>query len=179
VNPHGHVAHDVLSVARMRSATAANTVAPAGIEPASRWASTSRSTGELQEPGRSRRDSNPQSPERQSGALAIAPRLQNSTPGDQRWHGERMTPPPGSRVISCEHAIRPPAITMARVACDTHASIGCQRAGAPFQDADRPTRRHARRWGDLASPSGDGRGPWTSRPWVVPSRLHAVVPRIP
>jgi hypothetical protein len=33
-----------------------------------------------------------------------------STLGNQRWHGERMTPPPGSRVISCENAIRPPAI---------------------------------------------------------------------
>jgi hypothetical protein len=68
---------------------------------------------------------------------------------------------------------------MARVYCDTHASIGCQRAGASPQNADRPTRRHARRWGDLASPSGDGRKPWTSRPRVVPSRLHAVVPHIP
>ena len=76
IEPSRARAHDVLSVARMRSATAANRVAPAGIEPAPRWASTSRSTGELQEPGRSRRDSNPQSPERQSGALAIAPRLQ-------------------------------------------------------------------------------------------------------
>ena len=26
--------------------------------------------------------------------------------------------------------------------------------GCPFQNADRPTRRHARRWGDLASPAG-------------------------
>jgi hypothetical protein len=57
---------------------------------------------------------------------------------------------------------------MARVSYDTHASIGCQRAGAPFQNADRPTRRHARRWGDLASPSGDGRGPWTYGPGSFP-----------
>lgn len=57
---------------------------------------------------------------------------------------------------------------MARVSCDTHASIGCQRAGAPFQNADRPTRRHARRWGDLASPSGDGRGPWAYGPGSFP-----------
>lgn len=51
-------------------------------------------------------------------------------PGNQQWHGERMTLPPGSRVISCEHAIRAPATTGARVSCDIHASIGCQRAGA-------------------------------------------------
>src|ERR1043165_9295426 len=30
---------------------------------------------------------------------------------NRRWHGERMMPPPGSRVISCENTIRPPAIT--------------------------------------------------------------------
>lgn len=47
-------AHDVLSVARLRFATAAyRAMAPAGIEPAARWASTSRSTGELQKPLRS------------------------------------------------------------------------------------------------------------------------------
>ena len=70
-------------------------MAPAGVEPATRWISPSRSTGELQEPEstmtgfpsfpsfpsspsclpRSRRDSNPHSPERQSGALAVALRL--------------------------------------------------------------------------------------------------------
>src|SRR5438876_11568587 len=33
--------------------------------------------------------------------------------------------------------------------------------GCPSQNADRPTRRRARRWGDLASPSGEelGLGP--------------------
>src|ERR1044071_1597953 len=53
---------------------------------------------------------------------------------------------------------------MARACCDTHASIGCQRAGgwSPHPpNADRPTRRRARRWGDLSSPWGEelGQGP--------------------
>ena len=95
-----------------------------------------------------------------------------------RWHDERMTPPPGSRVISCENAIRPPATPMARVSCDTHASIGCQRAGAPFQKRRSPHPASCTQVGRSRIPSGDGRGPWTSRPRVVPSRLHAVVPRI-
>ena len=48
-NSHGHVAHDVLRVARMHSATAA-WMALARIELAARWSSPSRSTGELEEP---------------------------------------------------------------------------------------------------------------------------------
>lgn len=100
----------------MRSATAAR-VALAGIEPATRWISPSRSTGELQEPyeadgTRTRnlpRDSRARWP------------LRHSSSFQKQWHSERTTSPPGSRVISCENAIRPPATS--------HASIGCQRAG--------------------------------------------------
>jgi hypothetical protein len=55
-----------------------------------------------------------------------------------------MTPPPGSRVISCENAIRPPAIANAprflRHTCIHRLS----KSRAPFQNADRPTGvRHA------------------------------------
>lgn len=103
----------------MHSATAAR-MALAGIEPATRWISPSRSTGELQEPSlwrRSRRDSNPHPPERQSGALP----LRN---GFRKWHDERMTPPSGSRV-SHENAIRASATAHAT----SHiTSISCQRA---------------------------------------------------
>jgi hypothetical protein len=58
LNPHGPCAHDVLSVARLPfrhggvCKAIASAMASAGIEPAARWASTSRSTGELQKPYR-------------------------------------------------------------------------------------------------------------------------------
>jgi hypothetical protein len=90
----------------------------------------------------------PATPDRQSGALPIAPRLQ--TCADERgWHDERVTPHPGV-AVSCENATRPPAIGVACASCCTHASIGYQRAW--FSNADRPTRRDARRWGDRFSP---------------------------
>ena len=36
-----------------------------------------------------------------------------------------------------------------------------------------------RRWGDRSSPSGAGLEPRALRPWVIPSRLHAVFASIP
>jgi hypothetical protein len=79
-----------------------------------------------------------------------------------------MTPPPGSRVISCENAIRPPATAngprFLRHTCIHRLS----KSRGASENADRPTRRHARRWGDLASPSGDGRGPWAYGPGSSP-----------
>ena len=73
--PTGTVAHDVLSVARMHSATAArwpqreSNPRRAGFHPAALPVS-------YKSLERSRRESNPHSPERQSGALAVTLRLQ-------------------------------------------------------------------------------------------------------
>ena len=78
----------------------------AGLQPAAlpvSYKSRTKPTGfERSEPAISR--------ETVGRARHCATASKTSTPGNQRWHGERMTPPPGSRVISCENAIRPPAI---------------------------------------------------------------------
>jgi hypothetical protein len=104
------VAHDVLSVARMRSATAANkwlrresNPHRAGLQPAA--LPVSYKSPDEADGTRTRnlpRDSRARSPLRHG--------FKDFDARHQQWLGERMTPPPGSRVISCETAIRPPAI---------------------------------------------------------------------
>ena len=76
-------------------------MASAGIEPAARWASTSRSTSELQKPSviasgtDGIRTRTPPIDSQVRFLCATIPKLQRVS--DRRWHGERMTPPPGSR----------------------------------------------------------------------------------
>jgi len=104
-----------------------------------------------------------------------------------------MTPPPGSRVTSCGHAIRPPATfwidglmdlrigpsnPSIRQSCNPHMHPSVVKEPGPglhLPKSDRPTRRHPRRWGDPASPSGARLRPWTLRSRACPSRLRAVV----
>ena len=81
-------------------------MAPAGIEPATRWISPSRSTGELQEP-RTKPTGVEPAPSRETvgraGRYATA-----SSATACRWYdpAKRMTSPPGSRVTTREPAIR-------------------------------------------------------------------------
>jgi hypothetical protein len=77
------------------------------------------------------------------GRPAMARRTNDAPTRESR---SRVRPPP---------ARRPPPVDRAFL-LHTHASIGCQRAW--FPNADRPTRRAARRWGDGSSP-WDGHGP--------------------
>jgi hypothetical protein len=86
-----------------------------------------------------------------------------------------MTPPPGSRVISCENAIRRRPSPMASACCDTHASTGCQRAGLSLSKRRSPHPASCAQVGRSLIPMGRGAGPGTSRSRIVPSRLHAVV----
>ena len=81
-------------------------MAPAGIEPATRWISPSRSTGELQEPGTKPTGFEPALSREtvgRAGRYATA-----SSAAVRRWDGaaKRMTSPPGSRVTTREPAIR-------------------------------------------------------------------------
>ena len=148
-NPHGPVAHDGLSVARMHSATAAR-MALAGIEPATRWISPSRSTGELQEPSlwrRSRRDSNPHPPERQSGALPLRYGSRNGTAmartndAPTRESRSRMRTP-----SAVGHDLTPLHTCIHRLSKSVRSLFSLP--VFPSRKQKRPTRHVLRRWGE-------------------------------
>src|SRR5438552_18387365 len=90
-----------------------------------------------------------------------------------------MMPPPGSRVISCENAIRPPAITdgprLLRHTCIHRLSKS--RAVTPKTPIAPPGV--VRAGGAISHPHGERNWARTSRSRVVPSRLHAVVTPVP
>ena len=135
----------------------------AGLQPAALPVSY-RSRADRQ---RNRRDSNPQPPDRQSGALPLRhdSRPARGRPTMARRTNDAPTRESRSRVRT-PPARRPPPVD--RASCCTHASIGCQRACSPAPNADRPTRRDARRWGDRSSPwevgTADDHGPGPAPP---------------
>ena len=98
---------------------------------------------------------------------------------NRQWHGERMRPPPGSRVISCENAIRPPAITdgprLLRHTCIHRLS---KSRAVPLKTPIAPPGV-VRAGGAISHPHGERSWTRTSRSRVVPSRLHAVVLPVP
>jgi hypothetical protein len=89
-----------------------------------------------------------------------------------------MMPPPGSRVISCENVIRPPAITdgprLLRHTCIHRLSKSRGMVPPPTKRRS-PHPASCAQVGRSRFPMGRGAGPGTSRSRIVPSRLHAVV----
>ena len=153
-------------------------MAPAGIGPAARRVSTSRSTGELQKPGvvqRNRRESNPHLPDRQSGArplrygslqslarpCAVARRTNDAPTRESRPRVRtpfiRRPPAPGplAALHTCIHRLSKSRDTMS-------------------PNANRPTWLALRRWGDRASPSGSGPGPMAYGPGSAPPACVSV-----
>ena len=103
-NPHGH-SGPRRSERRAYAFRHGGMMAPAGIEPATRWISPSRSTGELQEPGTKPTGFEPALSRETVGCAALRHGFSCSgAPGDGA--AERMTSPPGSRVTTREPAIR-------------------------------------------------------------------------
>ena len=79
-------------------------MAPAGIEPATRWISPSRSTGELQEPGTKPTGVEPALSRETVGRAGRYATASSAT--ECRWYDPTNASPPGSRVTTREPAIR-------------------------------------------------------------------------